>query len=361
MRKLQRKYFADKNLSYQQLGILSQNKRWLVLFSTIFFSFCHRNFNNKVSSRNTTKKNVKMVKWIPDGSTGFTVEGNSVTHTDESGGGNVFNSLWDDGDGVTSGSHYWKIHFDSLESGGGVGLTSKDRFKEGFACRSLFYSGNLSTGSALLVPNFGDSPKAGDSVGIYALFADDRLKVYIDLNGDSLGLAFDVPASTFDAVYPMVSFNTSGSASCQKESEPPNNTTRSATTVSGMEGEWKLKELLQENDEPVSISSDLLSTLRTKLRKDGDNEYLWSTAVVNNLITRLWSEDGTWKTAHVRSTRMSAAPEYMDVERRITSLIEGLSSIGVNDDGDLSVKSEALSSVWTRNDSAPSPFVGEPF
>lgn len=302
-----------------------------------------------------------MAQWLPDGSSGFTIDGNTVTHIDESGGGNIFNCLWDEGDGVASGSHYWKIHFDSLEDGGGVGLTSKERFKEGYACRSLSYSGNLSNGSGLLVASFGAAPCAGDTVGIYASFADDRLKVYIDLNGTSLGLAFDIPASTFDSVFPIVFFNTSGSAKCQKESEPPGSIKRATACFGGIEGDWKLKELIQENDDPADVRAELKATLSTKLRKDGENEYIWCTNVVNNIITRLWSEDDKWKTSHVQSTKMLGAPEDMDVEGKIIDLIGALTSINVNENGDLSVKSDASSSVWTRYDATSGPFVGEPF
>lgn len=302
-----------------------------------------------------------MAKWLPDGSSGFTIDGNTVTHIDESGGGNIFNCLWDEGDGVASGSSYWKIHFDSLEDGGGVGLTSKERFKEGFACRSLSYSGNLSNGGGLLVASFGAAPCAGDTVGIHASFADDRLKVYIDLNGTSLGLAFDVPASTFDSVFPIVFFNTSGSAKCQKESEPPGSITRATAPFNGIEGDWKLKELFQDNDDPAEVRAELKAALSTKLRKDGENEYIWCTNVVNNINTRLWSEDDKWKTSHVQSTKMLGAPEDMDVEGKIIDLIGDLSSINLNENGDLSVKSDASSSVWTRYDATSGPFVGEPF
>lgn len=302
-----------------------------------------------------------MAQWLPDGSSGFTVNGNTVAHVDESGGSNIFNSLWEEGDGVASGSHYWKIHFDSLEDGGGVGLTSKDRFKEGFACRSLSYSGNLSNGIGLLVPNFGAAPCAGDTVGIYASFADDRLKVYIDLNGASLGLAFDVPASTFDSVFPIVFFNTSGSAKCQKETDAPGSIVRATEPFSGIEGDWKLKELIPENEGPTDVRAELKDTLSTKLRKDGENEYIWCTNVVNNINTRLWSDNDQWKTSHVQSTKMLGAPEDMDVEGKIIDLIGALSSINLNDNGELSIKSDALSSVWTRYDATAGPFVGEPF
>lgn len=302
-----------------------------------------------------------MSHWQPDGSSGFTVDGNTVTHIDESGGGNVFNCLWDEGESITSGSHYWKIHFDTLEDGGGVGVTSKDFFKEGYACKSLSYSGNLSDGGGLLVPSFGAPPCAGDTVGIFASFVDDRLKVYFDLNGKSLGLSFDVPASTLNSIFPMVFFNTSGSAKCHKENEPPGSIVRACTAFTGIEGDWKIKELIQEGDNPVTIPAELQLTLTTKLRKDGENEYVWFTSVVNNIITRLWLEDDKWKTSHNQSTMMLGTPEHMEVERNIMDLIGALSSINVDDNGNLSVKSDTLSSEWTRYDATPGAYVGEPF
>lgn len=301
-----------------------------------------------------------MAHWQPDGSSGFTVEGNTVTHIDESGGGNVFNCLWNEGDGETSGSHYWKVHFDTLEDGGGVGITSADLFKQGYACRSISYCGNLSSGAALLVPTFGAPPCAGDTVGIFASFEDDRLKVYFDINGKSLGLAFDVPASTFSSIYPMVFFNTSGSAKCHKENERPSSIVRLCTAYTGIEGDWKFQDLLQECQTPLPISAELVPKLTTKLRKDGENEYVWSTSVVNNIISRLWFEDGAWKTSQI-STRMIGSPEDMEVETKIIDLIGALSSITVDDDGNLTAKSETLSSVWTRYDGSPGPYVGEPF
>lgn len=300
-----------------------------------------------------------MAHWLTDGSSGFTINGNVVTHADGCGGG-VFNSLWHENDGVSSGTHYWKIHFETLQDGGGVGLTSQDRFKEGYACRALCYSGNLSTGSALLVGNFGNSPCAGDTVGILASFVDDRLKVYLDLNGKSLGLAFDVPSSTFKSVFPIVYFNSSGSATCHKETEPPSVIERVGTTFTGIEGDWKLKELIQE-DGPVNICSEIAATLATKLRKDGENEYVWFTNVVNNIITRLWLEDGKWKTSHTQSTMMFGTPEAMEVERKFENLIGALTTINVDANGNLSIKADKVSSVWSRFDATPGPYVGEPF
>lgn len=297
-----------------------------------------------------------MACWIDDGSTGFTINGNVVTHIDDQGVDNVFNAMWLDGDGVSSGKHYWKIHFQTLEDGAGVGLTSKDHFKKGYACKAINYLGNLSNCGGLLVGNFGPRPEAGDVIGILAVFEGDRLKVYIDVNEKSLGLAFDVPATTFKTIFPMVSFHKSGSATCTKQPDTPNVTGRASTTFTGIEGDWRLTNLLENGfrlDLPCSPSS--------KISKKDTDSYSWNVKVVNHLGTNLSKEDGNWKTSGVSSTMMLGPPASMKVEKSVNSLMNEVNVIEIDESGNLSIKSDKLSSTWLRYDSAPGPYVGEPF
>lgn len=152
--------------------------------------------------------------WILDGSPGFTIDGDIVTHVDEDVVDNVFNCMWQESDGVSSAKHYWKIHFRTLDGVGGVGLTSKEYFGKGYRCNGLCFNGNLSDGSCLLVGDFGRSPVAGDTIGILVSFESARLRIFFDINGKSLGQAFSVPATRFTSVFPIVRFNHSGSATC---------------------------------------------------------------------------------------------------------------------------------------------------
>lgn len=294
--------------------------------------------------------------WITDGSSGFTVNGNVVSHVDSEGVDNVFNALWQEGDGVSSGKHYWKIHFLTLDDGAGVGLTSRDYFKQGYGCKAINYLGNLSNCGGLLVGNFGPRPKEGDVVGILVVFEDDRLKVFIDVNETSLGLAFDVPASTFKSIFPIISFHKSGSATCTKQNEIPTNTTRALTTFEGIEGDWRLTNLLENG---VVLSLPCSPT--TKLSKKETDKYSWNVKVVNHLGTSLSKVDGNWKTSGVRSTLMLGPPESMKIENSISTLIKEIKSIEIDEIGNLSVKSDTLSTTWSRYDAAPGPFVGEPF
>lgn len=297
-----------------------------------------------------------MSQWISDGSGEFTINGNIVIHQSDKRGDNVFNCMWQEGDGVSSGKHYWKIHFQTLEDGAGVGITSKDHFKKGYACKGLKYLGNLSDGGSLLVANFGPAPKAGDIFGILVVFDYDRLKVYIDLNGTSLGLAFNIPASTFKSIFPFISFRRSGSATCTKQIEIPNTTNRTPGSFAGIEGDWRLTSL-QEN----GISLNLKTSPTSKIKREEANKYSWFIKVVNNISTLLSVEEGNWKTSCTSSTKMLGSPDMMKFERTILKLLEGLNHINLEGNGHLSVKSDRISSTFTRHDVVPQPYVGNPF
>ncbi|KAJ6639198.1 hypothetical protein Bhyg_11938, partial [Pseudolycoriella hygida] len=61
-------------------------------------------------------EHLTMAQWITDGSIGFTVDGNVVTLADPNYDDCFFNAMWQEGDGVSSGKHYWKIQFPTLAS-----------------------------------------------------------------------------------------------------------------------------------------------------------------------------------------------------------------------------------------------------
>lgn len=144
----------------------------------------------------------------------------------------------------------------------------------------------MSNGSGLLVGNFGPSPKQGDTIGIMAVFEGEGLQVYVDVNGESLGLTFNVPASTFKSVHPMVSFKKSGSATCTKQAEVLDSTIRATTTFSGIEGDWKL---IQFVDHGTQLT---LRPFTTKISKETTDKYSWHVKVLNHMWTDLSKYDG---------------------------------------------------------------------
>ncbi|KAG4079509.1 hypothetical protein HA402_005206 [Bradysia odoriphaga] len=294
-----------------------------------------------------------MASWVTDGSDEFTINGNVVTCM--GGDVNAFNVIWQDGEGVSSGQHYWKIHFQALEGGGGVGFTSKDHFKKADACQSIMYSGDLisggKNGNRCLVRNFGSKPVEGNVIGILAVFESVNLKVYIDVNGRSLGLAFNVPASTFKSIFPMVSFFYSGSAVCTKETNIPNITSWTPATFTGFEGEWKLTKF----DDTVITIED---APRAKFVWKHEGQYEW---YVDRLRTKLTFANGMWQADAVVSPGKSRNIERRESENAIRTLMANVRTIKVDGDGTLSVRSDTTSTIWIRHDVAPVPFVGEPF
>lgn len=295
--------------------------------------------------------------WITDGSDGFTVDGNVVSHTLDELTCNVFNAMWQDGEGVSVGEHYWKIHFLSLGGGAGVGLTSRRHFNKGYACKAIEYLGNLSDGSTLLANDFGPIPEEGDTIGIMAAFVGDTLKMYLDINGKSLGLAFIVPASTFGPIFPMVFFQTSGSASCAKQSVIPDLTRRSILTFSGIEGNWGLTNL-RENGVAVRITR----SVSVQIKQVDTDKYSMCGGILNRLQAELSKVDGVWKTSPVRSDANDYYCESVKFEHTVRGLIMGnINCVELDESGKLSIKSDTISTTWYRCDPAPRPYVGDPF
>lgn len=311
--------------------------------------------------------------WVSDGSSGFIIDGNSVSQRQQPHvcdlqciGTHIFNCMWQEGDGVSSGKHYWKIKFETLAGSAGVGLTSKDHFNWGYACRSIKYNGSLENGFEHLQNIDGPSISSGDVVGILAVFEDDRLKMFIDINGKSLGLTFDVPASTFDSVFPFLSFDKSGSATCIKQIEIPKNTDRVRTTFTGIEGDWKLIDFKKDVDDIATRPPlKFVQRITCKIRQEGLQKYTWITSVGNSLEATLFlAVDGNWKTYNFCQTLKGLLNvEWRNFEDSVGNLMRnGVKTVGIKSNGNLCIMSESIISQWTRYD-APLPvsFIGDPF
>ncbi|CAF3920752.1 unnamed protein product [Rotaria sp. Silwood1] len=121
------------------------------------------------------------MSWIieqsDDASSAITTQGNTVTCQKEDFYGSPINVLWKD-PAEKSGLYYWQIDFLQLDTQGsvGVGLTTQDHFKVGYAIKFMEYNGNLADGSAGLICSFGDCIKQGDNIGILLNLTDSEMK-----------------------------------------------------------------------------------------------------------------------------------------------------------------------------------------
>lgn len=300
-----------------------------------------------------------MARWVTDGSPYLIVNGDLVEHSPHPQEKTPSNAMWEDGTGVSSGRHYWRIHFSMLEGRSGFGFTSGEHFRRGYDCKAAMYMfGDLCHGGrdGTLVLNFGPKPVEGDTVGMLAVFEEDRLKVYFDVNGKSLGLAFSVPRSVFTSIYPMVRFYSVGSASCTKQTEIPDITVRPPVRFVGIEGNWKLRKFF-END----VETKVVVSVSCKIEKKTPHQYEWSAAVSKTIRTKLTAVNGKWITTPIISDTSTLAQVGHKFEVHIKSLMNAVRRVEVGEDGHLSIESDTISTLWKRYDATPRPFMFNPF
>jgi len=307
-------------------------------------------------------------QWISDGSASIIIGGSGdVSEIEcelgsESSGGNVYNGLWKESDqGATAGTHYWKIHITKLDPDGiFVGLTDLEKFKTGWELKGLLYGGpgNLSNGGTLLVGSYGPKIQSGNTVGILAVFEEEKLKVYFDLDGTPLGQAFDLPATVLNGVFPTVHFSGGGKATIVKSGEIPANLSRAEPVYEGIEGYWRCTELSGENPDSRAI------TVRIFKDETDENSYKVGLRVINNISFTLRRDpvSGAWIPAEaIRSTRMGGPPEIMKLESEMSHLVGNPTTLTV-DEGFLVVSNaDGVTSKWERYSTAKSPVTVNPF
>lgn len=293
--------------------------------------------------------------WLTDGSPGFVTMGSTVKLTSNGGLGNIYNAIWRDGDrGVSSGQHYWQIHFPNLRSeivvgSTGVGFTSREYFTKGYACKSIVYNGDLNASGmqdrerGRVVANFGPKIKDGDTVGLLVVFENHRLKVYIDVSGTSLGLAFDILASSFTSIYPLVSFHFDGSATCGKYLNIPTGIkSRRENVFPGILGPWKLTKF-DGTAIPYPVAPDCVLSLTSSTKPD---EYTWR---IDQFRAFLIHANGTWKSRNIilpqRKSTKGVNPEK---DKKYYDLINGVNNVELDDTGHLCIRSTNISTTWIR-------------
>ncbi|CAF3729964.1 unnamed protein product [Rotaria sordida] len=280
------------------------------------------------------------MSWIiersDDAPSAITTQGNTVTCQKEDFYDGPINVLWKD-PAEKSGQYYWQIEFLKLDKQGtvGVGLTTQDHFKAGYAIKFMEYNGNLTDGSAGLVLSFGDCIKQGDNIGILLNLTDSEMKVYLFLNGRPLGMAFYVQAPFPKPLFPVISFNTNGKARIIHSQQVPTSLDRQEKQFNGIEGHWKLVDYPQHSD-CTGYHFHLF-----KQDESDQNTYRLSTRVINTMNSIFHYDPSTnqWQNYGGMSTMMGGDEDSMRKEDVISKLI--------NDITDFKLKGQQL--VITSN------------
>jgi len=306
-------------------------------------------------------------QWVSDGSSEIIISADSSEikcQLEGSDCGNVYNGLWkESNEGVTTGTHYWKIHITELgQESIFVGLTDLDKFQKGWALKGLLYGGpgNLSNGSALIVSEYGPNIKCGNTVGILAVF-EEKLKVYFDVDGTPLGQAFNLPVSVLSGAFPVVHFSGNGKVSITKSSDIPTDLNRLESVYEGIEGDWKC---IEYNGSPTPIKVTGVTGVTIGIFKNEEDDgktYSVGLHVINYINFTLYQQDGIWKTSGGMSTLMGGSHELMQLESQMKYLVQTATTVEV--DGCVLVISNGsnVTSKWERYSTAKSAVTENPF
>lgn len=303
--------------------------------------------------------------WVTDNSPGFKVDGALVKNVQKK-ETKPCNAMWQDvEDGVRSGKHFWNIRFPTLEGAAGVGLTSKDHFKQGYDCQAIqLLKGDLRNGghNDCLIPKFYKYKEieAGDEIGILAVFEEHKLKVYFEVNGVSLGPGFFLSDKIFKSIFPIVTFYNSGSATCTKLTEIRDITFRPRPIHAGILGDWKATNMTANN-----VIYQQIRRITSEFTEIGPDKYKWVGQVKRTFETVAARENGKWSTETLRTLPAiipANDPPTLDLEDRLRTLMENVIIIEHDPDEDiLFTETERISIRWKRYDPSPGPFCGDPF
>ncbi|KAJ6645840.1 hypothetical protein Bhyg_01049 [Pseudolycoriella hygida] len=153
--------------------------------------------------------------------------------------------------------------------------------------------------------------------------------MYPDESGQNLKVEFE-----------GVMLGNEGSATCTKQSAIPDDVERLPLTFTGIEGDWKLNRL-GRMPQAFQYPTNCVTCGISKQENDDEN--------------------GTWRRTYVVSTDNDVARPFMIMEKWITDIMLSASIIEVDANGNLLVQKDQFTSIWTRYDKRPQPFIGDPF
>lgn len=238
------------------------------------------------------------------------VNGNTVTHVGKKGKSNAIYL-------GASGAGYYEFEVRG-SSGLWIGITSEDKFGEGYKTKGLFFGGpgNLADGSGLIIGEWGPAIADNDLIGMLIELENQNLKIAFSKNGFGLGVAYFISDWTIAPFHPAVSLESEGQSvtiKCLTENLPDmTKFLPSHIPAPGLEGKWK------GNNYHVSI------------KQMSANEYRLHAKVSNRIgcAFKLNPSDNTvtW-VSPVSSTLMFPDPSMNELEVEVTNLLKSLKAV----------------------------------
>lgn len=290
----------------------------------------------------------KKAIWLTDGSPGSTLH---VSSSDEESSttmilsmeaakqGTPLNVRLDSTDGYLKGCYYFEVEIKESTKSLSIGVVLKKDFKAGWKTRGMFLNGNLTNGSAGLKIGFCESPRPGDTVGVFVKRSTETVEIIFYSNGRCLGPGFRIP-EPLDSLFPCL--HTDGKAEVivrVPNSFPAIEVRQSASYADPYSGTWKLCKAFR-GPELGEFPLPRGSLFTFKFDFTGENVYNLTLKIGNTMRTRMIVEgkidqfDKISVNAPV-STRMLPNLETAETERFLAVALPDLSKMIVSENGDL--------------------------
>jgi len=284
-------------------------------------------------------------EWISDGSEGssLTKEGNTLTlHSDHK--GKPFNVRYN----VNVPEYYFEVKLVQLDGHFSIGVVLPLEFRPGYACRGMFYNGNLTNASCALKTSWGPHIRQGDLVGVRTKREGESLEVAFYRNGVCLGIGFRLEA-VVDVYQPCLHIDGTGTVIVAIPETLPS-LEKTSMEAKGVEGDWKLFEASNEAPIVVPANHDIILTV---MKDDDDNTMEFSIHVANRLSARAVILE-TNHSGHivqvcgVMSTMMMGPPELMAMEQFFSGSLPNVSVV-VERDSELTMGGANVNLLWKRH------------
>lgn len=197
--------------------------------------------------------------------------------------------------------------------------------------------------------NFGPTLKPGDKFSILVKLVDARIRMFVILNGKSLGLAFDVPENSLEGIYPVVKFHGEGSVDIEESVNAPTELEPVEPLI--LEGNWTLYALENDGTSRPKGPKAVIKITKTYDRVY-DRAYRLRIQVLNKFLgTLIEKSTSNWVGEIIDSTVLQGTKAEMELETKISKHISGIKNIELDSvKNELRLVSLDSTSVWKQTE-----------
>lgn len=174
-------------------------------------------------------------------------------------------------------------------------------------------------------------------------FVDMKMKIYLILNDQPLGIAYDVPENTLDGIFPVVKFSGKGSVEIQEGNST--NAPLEPLKPLSIEGNWTLNTLTGK-----TFSTKVTMKISEIYDRVHEKSYRLRIHIINKFIGTLRKiSTSTWSGEILDQTVFNGTVNEMQLETQISKHISGVKNVVFDgENAELKLESMGTTSVWKQ-------------